>query len=56
MVDEGERLVGVLSHDAIVDVIEEEAEEDIRALGGVTRDEELADSVWDIAKGRSTGC
>jgi magnesium transporter len=52
VVDEGERLVGVLTHDAIVDVIEEEAEEDIRALGGVTRDEELADSVWDITKGR----
>jgi magnesium transporter len=52
VVDDGERLVGVLTHDAIIDVIEEEAEEDIRALGGVTRDEELADSVWDIAKGR----
>jgi magnesium transporter len=52
VVDEGERLVGVLTHDAIIDVIEEEAEEDIRALGGVTRDEELADSVWDITKGR----
>ena len=52
VVDDGERLVGVLTHDAIVDVIEEEAEEDIRALGGVTRDEELADSVWDITKGR----
>jgi magnesium transporter len=52
VVDDGERLVGVLTHDAIVDVIEEEAEEDIRALGGVTHDEELADSVWDIAKGR----
>jgi magnesium transporter len=52
VVDEGERLVGVLTHDEIVDVIEEEAEEDIRALGGVTHDEELADSVWDIARGR----
>jgi magnesium transporter len=40
VIDDGERLVGVLSHDAIIDVIEEEAEEDIRALGGVTRDEE----------------
>ena len=52
VVDDGERLVGVLTFDDIVDVIEEEAEEDIRALGGVTRDEELADSVWRIAKGR----
>src|SRR4029078_9213694 len=52
VVDDGERLVGVLSHDAIVDVIEEEAEEDIRALGGVSPWEELADSVWTIARSR----
>ncbi len=52
VVDESERLVGVLTFDDIVDVIEEEAEEDIKALGGVTRDEELSDSVWTIARGR----
>ena len=47
-----DRLVGVITFDDIVDVIEEEAEEDIKALGGVTRDEELSDSVWTIAKSR----
>jgi magnesium transporter len=52
VVDDGERLVGVLTFDDIVDVIEEEAEEDIKALGGVTRHEELSDSVWTIARGR----
>jgi magnesium transporter len=52
VVDEGDRLVGVLNVDDVVDVIEEEAEEDIKALGGVSRDEELSDSVWTIAKGR----
>ncbi len=52
VVDGGDRLVGVLTFDDIVDVIEEEAEEDIRALGGVARDEELSDSVWTTAKGR----
>jgi magnesium transporter len=52
VVDDSERLVGVLTVDDVVDVIEEEAEEDIRALGGVARDEELADSVWTIVKGR----
>ena len=46
------RLVGVLTFDDIVDVIEEEAEEDIKALGGVGRSEELSDSVWTIVKGR----
>jgi magnesium transporter len=52
VVDTANRLVGVITIDDIVDVIEEEAEEDIKALGGVTRDEELSDNVWTIAKGR----
>src|SRR6476659_996499 len=52
VVDENDRLVGVITFDDIVDVIEEEAEEDIRALGGVGREEELSDSVWRIARGR----
>src|SRR5712692_6180237 len=52
VVDENDRLVGVITFDDIVDVIEEEAEEDIKALGGVGREEELSDSVWSIAKGR----
>jgi magnesium transporter len=36
----------------VVDVIEEEADEDLKALGGVTSDEELSDNVWTIARGR----
>jgi magnesium transporter len=52
VVDQDQRLVGVITFDDIVDVIEEEAEEDIRALGGVGREEELSDTVWTIAKGR----
>lgn len=52
VVDRNDRLVGVITVDDVVDVIEEEADEDIRALGGVTSDEELSDSVWTIAKGR----
>ncbi|MGA7490853.1 MAG: magnesium transporter [Xanthobacteraceae bacterium] len=52
VVDESERLVGVITFDDIVDVIEEEAEEDIKALGGVGREEELSDPVWTIARGR----
>jgi magnesium transporter len=47
-----DRLVGVITFDDVADVIEEEAEEDIKALGGVTHDEELSDSVWTIARGR----
>ena len=52
VVDDGDRLVGVLTFDDIVDVIEEEAEEDIKALGGVRGEEELSDSVWYTTKSR----
>ena len=52
VVDTGDRLVGVITFDDVADVIEEEAEEDIHALGGITRDEQLSNSVWKIARGR----
>ncbi len=52
VVDEADRLVGVVTVDDVVDVIEAEAEEDIKALGGVKGEEELSDSVWRIARGR----
>jgi magnesium transporter len=52
VVDTGNRLVGVITIDDVVDVIEEEADEEIKALGGVTSDEELSDNVWTIAKAR----
>lgn len=51
VVDENERLVGVLTVDDIVDVIQEEAEEDLRALAGVG-DEEISDTVVTIARSR----
>src|SRR3954468_17759214 len=52
VIDASDRMVGVMTFDDIVDVIEQEAEEDIKALGGVSRGEELSDTVWTIAKGR----
>ncbi len=51
VVDENERLVGVLTFDDVVDVIQEEHEEDIMRLAGVG-DEELSDSVYETAKSR----
>lgn len=53
VVDENDRLVGVLTVDDIVDVIQEEAEEDLRALAGVG-DEEISDNVMTIARSRLT--
>src|SRR5438045_9159744 len=52
VVDTTNRLVGVITIDDVVDMIEEEADEDLKALGGVTSDEELSDTVWTIARAR----
>jgi magnesium transporter len=52
VVDAEDRLVGVITFDDVADVIVEEAEEDIKALGGVSVHEELSDSVWSIARSR----
>jgi len=51
VVDENGRLVGVLTIDDVVDVIHEEAEEDIKRLGGVG-DEELSDSILSTVRSR----
>jgi magnesium transporter len=51
VVDENDRLVGVLTIDDVVDVIHEEADEDIKRLGGVG-DEELSDNVVSTVRSR----
>lgn len=53
VLDDGERLVGVITIDDVVDVIHEEAEEDIKRLGGVG-DEEITDTVLETAQSRFT--
>ncbi|TDT90333.1 MULTISPECIES: magnesium transporter [Azorhizobium] len=52
VVDDAGRLVGVMTIDDVVDVIQEEADEDLRALAGVGSDEELSDTVAYTAKSR----
>lgn len=52
VVDESNRLVGVILVDDIVDVLEEEADADIKQLGGVKADEELSDTVLYIQRSR----
>ena len=52
VVDNDGKLVGVLTVDDVVDVIEEEASEDIKALGGVARDEEISDSILYTSRSR----
>lgn len=52
VVDEADRLVGVITVDDVVDVLSEEADEDLKALGGVQAEEELSDTVWATARSR----
>jgi magnesium transporter len=52
VVDENHRLVGVLTVDDMVDVIHEEATEDIKLMGGVG-DEEISDSVFRAVRSRA---
>ena len=52
VVDDADRLVGVMTIDDVVDVIQEEADEDLRALAGVGSDEELSDTVAYTARSR----
>jgi magnesium transporter len=51
VVDENDRLVGMLMVDDVVDIIQEEAEEDILHLGGVG-DEQISDPVWATIRSR----
>lgn len=53
VVDENRRLVGVLTIDDMVDVIHEEASEDIKLLAGVG-DEEISDNVAQAVRSRVT--
>ena len=52
VVDDAGRLVGTLMVDDIVDVIQEEAEEDILHLGGVGAEETITDTVWQTTRSR----
>jgi len=52
VVDKGGRLVGVVTIDDIVDVIEEAADDDVKQLAGVDAEEELSDPVREVALSR----
>jgi magnesium transporter len=51
VVDQNNKLVGVITVDDVVEVLQDEADEDMLALGGVG-DESIADSVIETAKSR----
>ncbi|MAU96954.1 MAG: magnesium transporter [Fulvimarina sp.] len=51
VVDENDRLVGILTIDDVIDIVQQEAEEDIRRMAGVG-DEEISDTVVTAARSR----
>ena len=53
VIDQDERLVGVITADDVVEVVQEEASEDILKMGGVAG-ESVSDSVWRTARHRFT--
>jgi magnesium transporter len=52
VVDEADRLVGVMTIDDVVDVIGDQADDEVKALGGVKGEEELSDTVGVVARSR----
>ncbi len=52
VVSEGGRLLGRITIDDVVDVIREEAEEDLQRAVGIRGDEELSSSVFAVSRGR----
>jgi len=52
VVDENERLVGVVTVDDIVEIIADEASEDIRRLGGIVSEESVSDTVVETTRNR----
>jgi magnesium transporter len=45
VVDENQRLLGIITHDDVIDVIQEEATEDLQKLSGAGGDESLTDNI-----------
>lgn len=52
VVDENDRLVGVITVDDVVEVIADEASEDIRRLGGIVSEESVSDTVVETTRNR----
>ena len=50
--DQSGRLMGTIMADDIVEVIQDEAEEQVLHLGGVGSEETISDNVWDTTKSR----
>ncbi|MBK8394558.1 MAG: magnesium transporter [Leptospiraceae bacterium] len=52
VIDDDGKMIGRITVDDVLDVVEAEASEDILRLGGVSEDEKLKTSIWDSVKRR----
>jgi len=52
VVDEAGRLLGRITIDDVVDVIRDEADEDIQLMSGLTGEEETVDTAFEVSRGR----
>jgi magnesium transporter len=52
VIDDAGRLVGVITIDDAMNVLDEELEEDILRLAGVSEDSSLSDRIWETTRGR----
>ena len=52
VVDEAGRMLGRITIDDVVDVIRDEADEDIQLMSGLTGEEETVDTVMQVSRGR----
>ncbi|TGL59520.1 magnesium transporter [Leptospira sarikeiensis] len=54
IVDDLDRIIGRVTVDDILDIVQEEASEDILRMGGVSEEERLNTSIWDSIRRRLT--
>ncbi len=52
VVDELNRLLGIITVDDVIDVMKEEADEDYQLAAGITRNVDADDSIWTLTKAR----
>ncbi|NBU99177.1 MAG: magnesium transporter, partial [Spirochaetia bacterium] len=52
VVDDNDKIIGRITVDDVLDIVEEEATEDILRMAGVSEEETFTSSIWESVKGR----
>lgn len=53
VIDDDHKLVGIVTHDDILDILQDEATEDLQKMVGAGADESVYDALWVSVRGRS---